>query len=69
MAHTTTPPTPISPNWPKVITEGAQKALTLRNVLPGHGGSGGKELLEGQKQFMLELHNAVQAAVKQAQET
>lgn len=50
-------------NWPKVI-ENAQK-LDIAYVLPGHGGSGGKELLEGQKQFMLELHTAVQAAVKQ----
>jgi glyoxylase-like metal-dependent hydrolase (beta-lactamase superfamily II) len=50
-------------NWPKVI-ENAQK-LDVAYVLPGHGGSGGKELLEGQRQFMLELHNAVAAAVKQ----
>jgi len=50
-------------NWPKVV-EAAQK-LDVAYVLPGHGGSGGKDLLEGQKQFMLELHNAVAAAVKQ----
>ena len=50
-------------NWPKVV-EAAQK-LDVAYVLPGHGGSGGKEILEGQKQFMIELHNAVGAAVKQ----
>jgi cyclase len=50
-------------NWPKVIA-GAQK-LDVDHVLPGHGGPGGKEILEGQARFMTELHNAVQAAVKQ----
>ncbi len=49
-------------NWPNVISN-AQK-LDVRYVLPGHGASGGRELLEGQKQFFIELRNAVQSAVK-----
>lgn len=50
-------------NWPKVI-RAAQK-LEVTHVLPGHGGHGGKEILEGQAKFMTELHHAVQAAVRQ----
>jgi len=50
-------------NWPNVI-RGAQK-LDVAHVLPGHGGPGGKEVLEGELQFMTELHKAVGAAVKQ----
>ncbi|HET9319408.1 MAG TPA: MBL fold metallo-hydrolase [Bryobacteraceae bacterium] len=50
-------------NWPNVV-RAAQK-LDLEHVLPGHGGPGGKEVLEGQIQFMIELHKAVAAAVKQ----
>jgi len=49
-------------NWPKVM-ENAQK-LKVKYVLPGHGPNGGPEILEGQKQFMIELHKAAQAAVK-----
>jgi len=33
------------------------------HVLPGHGGAGGKEILEGQRAFMIELRKAVQTAV------
>ena len=43
-------------NWPRVI-EAAQK-LDVAQVMPGHGPAGGKEVLEGQKQFMLELRKA-----------
>jgi cyclase len=50
-------------NWPKVIA--AAQKLDVTHVLPGHGGPGGKEILEGQARFMTELHSAVQAAVKQ----
>ncbi len=50
-------------NWPNVV-RGAQK-LDVQHVLPGHGGPGGKEVLEGQLQYMIELHKAVGAAVKQ----
>ena len=49
-------------NWPKVI-ENAQK-LNVETVLPGHGVPGGKEVLEGQKQFFVELLQAVNTAIK-----
>ena len=49
-------------NWPQVIA--AAQKLDVTHVLPGHGGPGGKEILEGQARFMTELHSAVQAAVK-----
>jgi cyclase len=49
-------------NWPKVI-ENAQK-LDVSTVLPAHGVPAGKELLEGQKQYFLELRKAVDDAVK-----
>src|SRR5713226_5090311 len=41
-------------NWPTVV-RAAQK-LTVEQVLPGHGPAGGKEVLEGQAQFMMELY-------------
>ena len=50
-------------NWPKVT--GAALKLSVEHVLPGHGGPGGKEILEGQGLFMTELHKAVASAVKQ----
>jgi len=50
-------------NWPKVT--GAALKLNVDHVLPGHGGPGGKEILEGQGLFMIELHKAVASAVKQ----
>jgi len=49
-------------NWPKVV-DGAMK-LDVEHVLPGHGPNGGKEVMSGQRAFMLELHKAVQAAIK-----
>lgn len=49
-------------NWPNVI-RAAQK-LDVAYVLPGHGPNGGKDLLEGQIQFLLELHKAVAAAIR-----
>jgi len=52
-------------NWPKVL-DGALK-LNVEHVLPGHGGAGGKEILVGQRAFMVELHKAVQAAAKNGQ--
>jgi len=50
-------------NWPSVVRS-AQR-LEVQYVLPGHGESGGKELLEGQAQFMMALHKAVDTAIKQ----
>jgi cyclase len=49
-------------NWPKVV-EGAMK-LNVDHVLPGHGPAGGREVLVGQRDFMIELHKAAQAAVR-----
>ena len=48
-------------NWPKVM-EAAQK-LDVQYVLPGHGPAGGPEVLQGQKDFMVELRKAAQAAI------
>jgi glyoxylase-like metal-dependent hydrolase (beta-lactamase superfamily II) len=48
-------------NWPNVIRK-AQK-LKVKQVLPGHGEPGGPEVLEGQAQYMVELHKAVKAAI------
>lgn len=50
-------------NWIKVIAE-TQK-LDVERVLPGHGPPGGKELLEGQKKFFMELQAQVAKAVQQ----
>ncbi len=50
-------------NWPSVIQK-AQK-LDVKHVLPGHGAPGGKAVLEGQRQFMIELHYAVANAIQQ----
>ena len=52
-------------NWPHVI-DGALK-LQVEHVLPGHGPSGGKEILTGQLAFMVELHQAVAKAIKSGQ--
>lgn len=49
-------------NWPKVV-EAAQK-LDVEHILPGHGPAGGREVLQGQHDFMFELHKAVATAVK-----
>ncbi|HTS67168.1 MAG TPA: MBL fold metallo-hydrolase [Candidatus Acidoferrales bacterium] len=49
-------------NWPNVIRS-AQR-LEVSYVLPGHGDNGGKELLEGQVQFLIALHKAVDTAIK-----
>ncbi len=50
-------------NWPQVIRS-AQK-LDVEYVLPGHGGPGGREMLEGERQFFVELHYAVANAIQQ----
>ena len=49
-------------NWPSVMAK-AQK-LDVRYVLPGHGPSGGPEILAGQRQFFIELKSAVEKAAK-----
>jgi glyoxylase-like metal-dependent hydrolase (beta-lactamase superfamily II) len=50
-------------NWPNVIRT-AQR-LDVTYVLPGHGSAGGKELLEGQVNFMTNLYRVVGSSVKQ----
>ena len=50
-------------NWPNVVRT-AEK-LEVKTVLPGHGVAGGKEVLAGQEQFMVELYKAVKAGVDQ----
>ena len=48
-------------NWPTVVRAAAK--LKVKYVLPGHGPFGGRELLTGQEQFMVELHKAVQEGI------
>jgi glyoxylase-like metal-dependent hydrolase (beta-lactamase superfamily II) len=50
-------------NWPNVM-EAALK-LEPKFVLPGHGPSGGPEILTSQAEFMRELYKAAQQAVSQ----
>ncbi len=49
-------------NWPNVIDNALK--LDVKYVLPAHGASGGKEILLGEKAFMVELRKAVEAAIK-----
>jgi glyoxylase-like metal-dependent hydrolase (beta-lactamase superfamily II) len=51
-----------SKNWPTVVERVQQ--LDVETVLPAHGPPADKGLLEGQKQFFLELNKAVDAAIK-----
>ena len=48
--------------WPQVITR-AQR-LDAVHILPGHGPLGGREMMAGQRQFFLELQQAVATAIK-----
>jgi cyclase len=48
-------------NWPRVLDKAIQ--LQPEYVLPGHGNAGGVEILEGQRQFLLDLYSAVKAQV------
>jgi cyclase len=50
-------------NWPTVLQSAAK--LKVKNVLPGHGAPAGRELIDGQSQFMTELYKAVKAGVDQ----
>jgi glyoxylase-like metal-dependent hydrolase (beta-lactamase superfamily II) len=50
-------------NWARVI--GTAQKLDVVHVLPGHGKPGGKELLSGQAQFLIELQSAVRASIQQ----
>lgn len=51
-----------SANWPNVIDR--VKKLNPSTVLPGHGIPAGSELLDGQRQFFVELRKTVGEAVK-----
>jgi len=48
-------------NWPRVL----EKTIALQPafVLPGHGEMGGVEILTGQRQFLLDLYDAVKLQV------
>jgi cyclase len=48
-------------NWPAVLREAGK--LKPKYVLPGHGTSGGRDLIEGQDQFLSELYKAVKTGV------
>ncbi len=50
-------------SWVKVL--GKLQQLNVTYVLPGHGPAGGKEILNGQKEFILALYHAVKSAVDQ----
>ena len=49
-------------NWPAVVDKALK--LDVQHVLPGHGASGGKEILTGEKAFMTELRKSVEASIK-----
>jgi glyoxylase-like metal-dependent hydrolase (beta-lactamase superfamily II) len=49
-------------NWPNVIRK--VKGLNFKQVLPGHGGAGGVEIVDGQLRFFEELNKAVETAFK-----
>ena len=48
-------------NWPAVLR--TVDKLKPKYVLPGHGPSGGRELIAGQDQFLSELYKAVKSGV------
>jgi glyoxylase-like metal-dependent hydrolase (beta-lactamase superfamily II) len=50
-------------NWPNVMGKAA--ALNPKHVLPGHGPAGGREIIAGEMDFMLQLRKAVNGAVQQ----
>ena len=50
-------------NWPRVIDKAA--ALGPQVVLPGHGASGGIEILRGQAQFLRDLYAQVAKSVRE----
>jgi cyclase len=49
-------------NWPNVVDHALK--LDVTTVLPGHGVPGSRDVLLGEKQFIVELQKAVSGAVK-----
>ena len=49
-------------NWPNVVR--AAEKLDVQHVLPGHGPAGGREILEGQRKFMVALRAAVNSGIQ-----
>lgn len=49
-------------NWPRVLAHTI--ALKPEHVLPGHGPSGGIEILRGQRQYLIDLRAAVAQQMK-----
>ena len=50
-------------NWPTVLRSAGK--LKVKHVLPGHGLPANSDLIDGQAQFMAELHKAVKAGADQ----
>jgi cyclase len=50
-------------NWPAVLQSAGK--LKVKYVLPGHGIPANRDLIDGQAQFMAELHKAVKAGADQ----
>ena len=51
-------------NWPNVLQK-LKSTLDIERVLPGHGGPGGVEVVDGQMLFFEELNKAVETAFEQ----
>ncbi|MFN8007994.1 MAG: MBL fold metallo-hydrolase [Terriglobia bacterium] len=49
-------------NWPDVINHALK--LDVKTVLPGHGVPGSRDVLLGEKRFILELQKSVHTAIK-----
>jgi glyoxylase-like metal-dependent hydrolase (beta-lactamase superfamily II) len=54
-------------NWPNVVRR--VRKLGATRVLPGHGGPGGVEVIDGQEKFFVELIRAVRAGIAQKKST
>jgi cyclase len=50
-------------NWPAVLH--STEKLKVKFVLPGHGLTGGRDLISGQAEFLTELYKAVKAGIEQ----
>ncbi|MBI3680808.1 MAG: MBL fold metallo-hydrolase [Acidobacteria bacterium] len=50
-------------NWPAVLGKAAQ--LDVQHVLPGHGPAGGRDVLTGETEFMIQLRRAVNRSIQE----